>query len=168
MKKRILSLAAASCLLLILAACGGGDAPQEESPSGAPASEAPVQESAPAQDSSGLPTLEDYFNSDAMQELVDATAAQYGEEGTSAAMYAEGNELRYDFTIDSLETSEEERAVYAEALQSSTEAGADAYRSTAAELKSMVSNEEVVVVVTFLDGAGNVLYSQSFSSNDAE
>ena len=60
MKKRILSLAAASCLLLILAACGGGDAPQE-SPSGAPASEAPVQESAPAQDSSGLPTLEDYF-----------------------------------------------------------------------------------------------------------
>ena len=128
MKKRILSLAAASCLLLILAACGGGDAPQEESPSGAPASEAPVQESAPAQDSSGLPTLEDYFNSDAMQELVDATAAQYGEEGTSAAMYAE---------------------------------------STAAELKSMVSNEEVVVVVTFMDGAGNVLYSQSFSSNDA-
>lgn len=166
MKKRILSLAAASCLLLTLAACGG-DAPQE-SPSGAPASEAPVQESAPAQDSSGLPTLEDYFNSDAMQELVDATAAQYGEEGTSAAMYAEGNELRYDFTIDSLETSEEERAVYAEALQSSTEAGADAYRSTAAELKSMVSNEEVVVVVTFMDGAGNVLYSQSFSSNDAE
>ena len=73
MKKRILSLAAASCLLLILAACGGGDAPQE-SPSGAPASEAPVQESAPAQDSSGLPTLEDYFNSDAMQELVDATS----------------------------------------------------------------------------------------------
>ena len=42
MKKRILSLAAASCLLLTLAACGGGDAPQE-SPSGAPASEAPVQ-----------------------------------------------------------------------------------------------------------------------------
>ena len=167
MKKRILSLAAASCLLLTLAACGGGDAPQE-SPSGAPASEAPVQESAPAQDSSGLPTLEDYFNSDAMQELVDAAAAQYGEEGTSAAMYAEGNELRYDFTIDSLETSEEERAVYAEALQSSTEAGADAYRSTAAELKSMVSNEEVVVVVTFMDGAGNVLYSQSFSSNDPE
>ena len=31
----------------------------------------------------------------------------------------------------------------------------------------MVSNEEVVVVVTFMDGAGNVLYSQSFSSNDA-
>ena len=28
----------------------------------------------------------------------------------------------------------------------------------------MVSNEEVVVVVTFMDGAGNVLYSQSFSS----
>ena len=74
-----------------------------------------------------------------------------------------------NFTIDSLETSEEERAVYAEALQSSTEAGADAYRSTAAEPEVHGSpTREVVVVVTFMDGAGNVLYSQSFSSNDAE
>lgn len=140
----------------------------QESPSGAPPPKPPCRSPPPPRTAAVCPPWRTTSTPTPCRSWWTPLRRQYGEEGTFAAMYAEGNELRYDFTIDSLETSEEERAVYAEALQSSTEAGADAYRSTAAELKSMVSNEEVVVVVTFMDGAGNVLYSQSFSSNDAE
>ena len=102
---------------------------------------------------------------DAAQGSSSAASVSSGAEQT---MYAEGNELRYEFTMTSIgETTEEERAVYAEALKAGMETNADAFQSTADQVKSVVSNDEVVVVVTYLDGAGNVLYTQSFSSSDA-
>lgn len=176
MKKRILSLAAAACLILSLAACGGGGGTAEESPSGAPASESPVQASTPAQaettpaqedSGSGLASLEDYFNSDDMQSVIASTVEQYEAQGMGVKMYAQGDELRYEFTINDLETTEDDRAVYAETLQAGLEATADTFRSMAAQMKDAVSNNEVIVVVTYLDGAGNELFSQSYSSNDA-
>ena len=83
-------------------------------------------------------------------------------------MYAEGDELRYVFTMTDVETTEDERAVLAEALKASTEASADSFIDTAKQAKEVVTNDEVIVVVTYMDGAGNELYSQSFSSADAE
>ena len=176
MKKRILSLAAAACLILSLAACGGGGAPAEETPSSAPASESPVQESTPApaettpaQDDSGtgLSSLEDYMNSEIMQSTLASTVEQYEAQGMGVNIYAEGDELRYEFTISDLETTEDDRAIYTESLQAGMEATADTFRSMAAQIKAAVTNDEVIVVVTYLDGAGNELLSQSFSSNDA-
>ena len=191
MKKsnRVLSLLVVACMVLSLAACGGDDAAQgsssaasvssgaeqtssaseEEESSEEPAeSEESAEAEEPAEPADGSVTLEDFFNSDTMQAVVEATAEQYEAQGISSTMYAEGNELRYEFTMTSIgETTEEERAVYAEALKAGMETNADAFQSTADQVKSVVSNDEVVVVVTYLDGAGNVLYTQSFSSSDA-
>lgn len=163
MKKRILSLAAMVCLALSLAACGGGNTAQETTSNG-------EEQTATTENTSDsdLPTLEDYFNSDAMQTVISAVKEQYEEQGISAKMYAEGNELRYEFTMSDIETTEEERPALAEALKTSTETNAESYMNTAKQAKEAVSNEEVIVVLTFFDGAGNVLYTQSFSSADAE
>lgn len=163
MKKRIFALCAAACLAFSITACGGGSDTQDAATDSTEQT-AETEESA----DSGLPSLEEYFNSDAMQSMVDAAKEQYEEEGISAELYAEGDELRYDFTMTDIVTTEEERPALAEALQTSTEANADSYINTATEAKAAVSNDTVTVVLTFMDGEGNVLYTQSFSSEDAE
>ena len=164
MKKRIVSMAAVVCLALSLSACGGGGDTADNT-----AQETTGQtETADTADTAEGMTLEDYFNSDVMQAMVNAAKEQYSEEGIEAEMYAEGDELRYVFTMTDVETTEDERAVLAEALKASTEASADSFIDTAKQAKEVVTNDEVIVVITYYDGAGNELYSQSFSSADAE
>ena len=46
-------------------------------------------------------------------------------------------------------------------------ASADQYRQTASQAKDVVTNEEVNVVLTFMDAEGKVIYSETFSSADA-
>ncbi len=163
MKKRIFALLTIACLALSITACGEGSDTQD-------ASTDSTEQSTESEESSDsdLPTLEEYFNSDIMQSMVDAAKEQYAEEGITAELYAQGNELHYDFTMDDIVTTEEERPALAEALQASTEANADSYVNTATEAKAAVSNDSVTVVLTFMDGEGNVLYTQSFSPADAE
>lgn len=138
MKKRIASLAMAICLVLSIAvtlsACGG------------------------------KPTLEEYFNSDAMQTLISAAVEQYETQGIGCSVTASGDELRYDFSID-LETTEEERALYAETLEAQMPADYQEFIDEAKEIKDAVSNETVTVVVTYYDANDNVLYTQSYSSD---
>lgn len=150
------------CLALSLTACGG-DTKEEAT------NEETTHESTASDESdSSLPTLEDYFNSDAMQTLVNSTKEQYAQEDINAEMYAEGDELRYEFTINTLVgLSEEERAIFSDTLKTSMDASASSFQDTATQAKKVVSNEEVMVVVTYYDGDGNVLYTQSFSSADA-
>lgn len=179
MKKHILSLAAISCLILSMTACGGGNASSSASSSTSSAqtsvqtsSESSAEVSSEVSSgetaNSDLPSLEDYFNSNIMQTVISATKEQYASQGISSDMYAEGDELHYDFTLSDIETTEEDRAALSESLKSSMEANADAFLNTAVQAKAAVSNENVVVVVSYFDGAGNELYSQSFSSADAE
>lgn len=161
MKKRIFALLTMVCLAVSLAACGG-DATEETT------SDTTSQSTTSSESSdSDLPSLEDYFNSDVMQSFVDTAKSQYEQEGISAKLYAEGDELRYEFSMDDVVTTEEERPALAEALKASTEANAESYASTAAQIKEGVSNDVVIVVVSFFDGEGNELYTQSFSSADA-
>ena len=161
MKKRIVSMAAVVCLALSLSACGGGGDTADNT------AQETTGQTETADTAEGM-TLEDYFNSDVMQAMVNAAKEQYSEEGIEAEMYAEGDELRYVFTMTDVETTEDERAVLAEALKASTESSAESFIDTAVQAKEVVTNDEVIVVVTYMDGAGNELYSQSFSSADAE
>ena len=167
MKKRIVSMAAVVCLALSLSACGGGGDTADNTAQET-TGQTETAETADTADTAEGMTLEDYFNSDVMQAMVNAAKEQYSEEGIEAEMYAEGDELRYVFTMTDVETTEDERAVLAEALKASTEASADSFIDTAKQAKGVVTNDEVIVVVTYMDGAGNELYSQSFSSADAE
>lgn len=194
MKKRILSLILAACLILSLSACGGDssaqntsegestsaeqttaqesaekpeeETAQESSDETSPQStEKPAEESAEA--SSELPTLEDFLNSDMMKATLETAAAQYEDQGYTVQIYAQGDQLHFDFTVTSLpETTEEERAVYAEALETSMASAGEAFGAVASQVKDSVSNEVVDVVITYLDGAGNAIYTVTFSSAD--
>ncbi len=194
MKKRILSLILAACLILSLSACGSdssaqntsegestsveqttaqesAEKPEEETAQEASdetspqSTEKPAEESAEA--SSELPTLEDFLNSDMMKATLETAAAQYEEQGYTVQIYAQGDQLHFDFTVTSLpETTEEERAVYAEALETSMASAGEAFGAVASQVKDSVSNEVVDVVITYLDGAGNTIYTVTFSSAD--
>lgn len=165
MKKRILSLAVMLCLVFSLAACGG-DSSKESTTQETATEESTTQET--TEDTSGSEegvTLEDYFNSDAMQALVESTKEQYEEQGITAAMYAEGDELKYDFTVTTMTgLSEEELSAFSDALAASMESAASTFQDTADQAKEVVTNDTVTVVVTYFDGDGNVLYTQSFTA----
>ena len=153
------------CLVFSLAACGG-DSSKESTTQETATEESTTQETTEdTSDSEEGVTLEDYFNSDAMQALVESTKEQYEEQGITAAMYAEGDELKYDFTVTTMTgLSEEELAAFSDALAASMESAASTFQDTADQAKEVVTNDTVTVVVTYFDGDGNVLYTQSFTS----
>ena len=112
------------CLVFSLAACGG-DSSKESTTQETATEESTTQET--TEDTSGSEegvTLEDYFNSDAMQEL----------------------------------------AAFSDALAASMESAASTFQDTADQAKEVVTNDTVTVVVSYFDGDGNVLYTQSFTA----
>ena len=111
----------------------------------------------------GKKNLEEYFNTDTMQKLVTSSIEQYESQGMELKMYAEGDELHYDLT---LETTDDDRSVYAEALEAGLAETAQTFVDAAKDVQKSVSNETVLVVVTYFDAAGVELASQSFSSAD--
>lgn len=153
------------CLVFSLAACGG-DSSKESTTQETATEESTTQETTEnsIEYKSSL-TLEDYFNSDTIQALMESTKEQYEEAGITVDMYAEGDELRYDLTVNTATgLSEEDRAIYSDAFKESTEAAEEAYQDTADQAKKIVSNDTVTVIVTYFDGDGNVLYTQSFTA----
>ena len=161
MKKRLIALLTMMCVALSLAACGGS-ATQEETTSETTAETTTSEETS----GSDLPSLEESFAADGeeVQTMLDAMQAQYEAQGISVELYAEGDEMHYDFTIDNVVATEDTRAELTEALKAGTEASAASYYDLAKTVKESVSNDVVIVVLTFLDGEGNELYTQSFSS----
>ena len=191
LKKRLLTLLVAACLLLSLSACGSAPEASSEpntsseqteqttaeaessedttEPAEQPA-DAETEETKEAEETSdtGLPTLEEFMSSDLMQTTLDTAISQYEEEGFEVALYAEGDQLHFDFTVTSLpETTEEERALYADVLKGTMESAGTTFNAVASQVKDSVSNEVVEVVISYLDGAGNVIYSVTYSSADA-
>jgi len=165
MKKRIFALLTMVCLAVSLAACGGS-ATQEETTSDTTAE---TTTSSDASDSDLL-SLVEFFAADGeevqsmLDAMLDAMQAQYEDQDISVKLYAEGDEMHYNFTIDSVVTTEETRPELTEALKAGTEASATSYYELAKTVKESVSNDVVIVVLTFFDGEGNELYTQSFSS----
>lgn len=174
MKKRILALLSMVCMVVSLAACGSNTT-QEGTTSGETTGSAGSTVSSEGASvssetsNSDMPSLEESFATDAeeVQSMLDAVQAQYADQGISVDLYAEGDEMHYDFTIDNLVTTEEDRAAMTEALKAGAEATGETYYSLAASVKESVSNDVVIVVLTFFDSKGNELYTQSFSSADA-
>lgn len=194
LKKRLLTFVLIACLILSLSACGGqtqnettepesqteeqtsetketAEAEEEtaevEEEAQEVAQEAEETAEADASDSS-LPTLEEFMSSDTMKTTIEAAIGQTESEDFTVDLYAEGNQLHFDYTVTSLpETTEEERALYAGVLESSMESAGDAFSTVASQVKDAVSNEVVEVVISYLDGAGNVIYSATYSSADA-
>ena len=164
LKKRLLTLLVAACLLLSLSACGS--APEASSEPNA-STEQTEQTTAEAESSEDT-TLEEFMNSDMMKTTIEAAIGQTESEDFTVDLYAEGNQLHFDYTVTSLpETTEEERALYADVLKGTMESAGTTFNAVASQVKDSVSNEVVEVVISYLDGAGNVIYSVTYSSADA-
>jgi len=102
----------------------------------------------------GKKNLEEYFNTDTMQKLVTSSIEQYESQGMELKMYAEGDELHYDLTLTTIETTDDDRSVYAEALEAGLAETAQTFVDAAKDVQKSVSNETVLVVVTYFDAAG--------------
>lgn len=161
MKKRLIALLTMMCVAVSLAACGGS-ATQEETTSDTTAETTTSEETS----GSDLLSLEESFAADGeeVHTMLDSMQAQYEDQGISVKLYAEGDEMHYDFTIDNVVATDETRSELTEALKAGTEASAASYYELAKTVKDSVSNDVVIVVLTFFDGEGNELYTQSFSS----
>ena len=136
----------------------------------APVAKADKPETKEAEETSdsSLPTLEEFMNSDMMKTTIEAAIGQTESEDFTVDLYAEGNQLHFDYTVTSLpETTEEERALYADVLKGTMESAGTTFNAVASQVKDSVSNEVVEVVISYLDGAGNVIYSVTYSSADA-
>ena len=89
-----------------------------------------------------------------MQKLVASSVEQYESQGMELKMYAEGDELHYDLTLTTIETTDDDRSVYAEALEAGLAETAQTFVDAAKDVQKSVSNETVLVVVTYFDAAG--------------
>ena len=105
----------------------------------------------------GKKNLEEYFNTDTMQKLVTSSIEQYESQGMELKMYAEGDELHYDLTLTTIETTDDDRSMYAEALEAGLAETAQTFVDAAKDVQKSVSNETVLVVVTYFDAAGVVV-----------
>ena len=87
----------------------------------------------------GKKNLEEYFNTDTMQKLVTSSVEQYESQGMELKMYAEGDELHYDLTLTTIETTDDDRSVYAEALEAGLAETAQTFVDAAKDVQKSVS-----------------------------
>ena len=90
----------------------------------------------------GKKNLEEYFNTDTMQKLVTSSVEQYESQGMELKMYAEGDELHYDLTLTTIETTDDDRSVYAEALEAGLAETAQTFVDAAKDVQKSVDIEQ--------------------------
>lgn len=169
--RKMLLVMCVAALALAFTACGKSDKPapkavekEEPAEDEAEEPEEPVAEN--EEDASDLPasgkyaTLEDFINSDMMQEQLDSQIASLEDTGLTAEVIAEDNKLVYSFTITDPNVA---AALDAASLQSTLDSQASTFESIASMIPLAVEIDNPVVVVRYLDSAGAVIVSQEFT-----
>ena len=171
MKNLIRKMLLAMCIAafaLACTACGKSDNSEpgvvEEDDTAKDEAEEPEAET--EEDTSDIPasgkyaTLEDFLNSDMMQEQLDSQVASLEDTGLTAEVTAEDNKLIYNFTITDPNVA---AALDVAALQSSLDSQASTFESIASTIPLAVEIDNPVVVVRYLDSAGTELVSREFT-----
>ena len=169
--RKMLLVMCVAALALAFTACGKSDKPapkavekEEPAEDEAEEPEEPVAEN--EEDASDLPasgkyaTLEDFINSDMMQEQLDSQIASLEGTGLTAEVIAEDNKLVYSFTITDPNVA---ASLDAASLQSTLDSQASTFESIASMIPLAVEIDNPVVVVRYLDSAGAVIVSQEFT-----
>ena len=169
--RKMLLVMCVAALALAFTACGKSDKPEpdavvEEDTAKDEAEEPEEPAAENEEDASDLPasgkyaTLEDFINSDLMQEQLDSQIASLEGTGLTADITAEDNKLVYNFTITDPNVA---ASLDAAALQSSLDSQASTFESIASMIPLAVEIDNPVVVVRYLDSAGAVIVSQEFA-----
>lgn len=108
-------------------------------------------------------TLEDFVNSDIMQQQLEAQIASLEGTGISAELVADGDKLVYNFTIEDADVA----ALMDKAtLDSTLESQASTFESIASTLPTAIENiENPAVVVRYLDPTGAEITSMEFTAD---
>ena len=167
---RILSLGLASVLALSMTACSGDNnssassAATNSSASSAAASSSAVESDSSEASAGALPgkfaTIEEFVNSDIMQEQIDSITSSLKDSGMNIKITGEGDKLVYTYTY---ETDTTDIEGLAEMLESGMEDQTSVFEGVAA-VKLAVDVESPVVVVRYLDNEGNEIYSREFTA----
>ena len=169
--RKMLLVMCVATFALAFTACGKSDKPEpdavEEEDTAKDEAEEPEEPAAEnEEDASDLPaygkyaTLEDFINSDLMQEQLDSQIASLEGTGLTADITAEDNKLVYNFTITDPNVA---ASLDAAALQSSLDSQASTFESIASTIPLAVEIDNPVVVVRYLDSTGAVIVSQEFA-----
>ena len=118
-------------------------------------------DSSDSYDTGKFDTLEDFVNSDIMQEQLGTQIAALEGTGISADVYADGDTLVYDFTIeDEAVASVMDKAT----LDSSLQSQASTFEGVAAMLPAAIENiDDPAVVVRYLNPSGTEITSMEFT-----
>ena len=181
--KRIAAALCAVCITLSLAACGEQDTEStdgasrnteisstESASASADSESADVSSETEANsedESTDAPTgkfatLEDFINSDLMKSQMDTQNESLEGSGLKAALKAEGSTLIYLFTVEDDAMAELLKS-NTESIQSSLDSQASAFEAIAKSLIAAVEEiENPIVVVRYVDNAGEEIFSQEF------
>ena len=107
-------------------------------------------------------SLEDFVNSDIMQQQLETQFASLEGTGMSIELTADDNKLIYNLTIEDPDLS---AAMDASALESYLDSQAATFEAIAAALPASVDVENPVVVVRYLDYTGEEIASREFAAN---
>ncbi len=169
--RKMLLVMCVTTFALAFTACGKSDksepaAAEEEKASKDVAEEPEEPETKTEENTSDLPasgkyaTLEDFLNSDMMQEQLDSQVASLEGTGLTAEVTAEDNRLVYNFIFTDPNMT---AGVDASTLQSNLDSQASTFESIASTIPLAVEIENPVVVVRYLDSAGTELASREFT-----
>lgn len=108
-------------------------------------------------------SLDDFVNSDIMQEQLEQEVADLEGTGLSAEIIADGDKLIYNFTIEDADLA---AVMDKAALDSTLESQTSTFEAIAASLPTAVENiENPTVVVRYLDPSGTEITSMEFYAN---
>lgn len=184
---RLLAAAMGAACVLSFAACGGNNASKTESGasskavsfaasqadasspassaaapqdiSSAPASSAADDQVSSAAATDGFETVEDFINSDIMQEQLNSMKESMASSGMDVDITANGNQLIYTFIYQ--DTKGVDPETLGSVLGTLTDSMAETFEGIASDLAEAVG-ADASVVVTYVAEDGSELYSQEF------
>ncbi len=107
---------------------------------------------------SGKPTLEDYLNNASVQAQFDSLKQSLSGNGMNIDIKAEGDSLIYIYQFEDMEKSDE----LAASLESEIAKQDTTFQTTADSLKPSVSNENLKVVIRYIDKNGAEIFSKEY------
>ena len=168
MIQKMLLIMCVAMLTFAFTACGKSETPEPattEEDTSAGEDDAAEPETEDSTDSSDLPasgkyaTLEDFINSDIMQEQLQTQTATLEGSGLNVELAADGSKLIYNFTITDPNLT---AALDVATLESTLNSQASVYESIASTIPLAVEIENPSVVVRYLDSTGAELLSKEF------
>ncbi len=166
MKNLIRKISLIMCVIMLtfaVSACGKSD---NDSKKNEPKTEDTAKDDAEDNDDAAVTgkfkTLEDFVNSDIMQQQLETQLASLEGSGIALNLTAEDNKLIYNFTIEDADLSAA-LAADPSTLESSLQSQASTFESVASSLKAAVEVENPVVVVRYLDNTGAEIVAQEFA-----